>query len=70
MLRLFKKYSFKSKYINQVLVRMRLGGATNKNIKNIYLGNLEILKSWKNNSLKIPFLFLPKRIIKRLIQFL
>jgi glycosyltransferase len=70
MLRIFKKYSFKSKYINHIFVRMRLGGATNKNLKNIYLGNLEILKAWKENSLKIPFLFIPKRIIKRLLQYL
>jgi glycosyltransferase involved in cell wall biosynthesis len=70
MLRVFKKNSFKSKYINQVFVKMRLGGATNKNFRNIYLGNLEILKAWKNNSLKIPILFIPKRILKRLFQFI
>jgi glycosyltransferase len=49
---------------------MRLGGATNKNIKNIYLGNVEILNSWIINDLSIPILLLPKKIIKRLFQFL
>jgi glycosyltransferase len=70
MLRIFKKYSFNTKYINQVFVRMRLGGATNKNLKNIYKGNLEILNAWKNNSLRSPFLFMPKRILKRLLQYI
>lgn len=70
MIRIFKKYTFKSKYINKVFVRMRLGGATNKNFKNIYLGNIEIIKAWKKNDLNLPFLFIPKRILKRITQFL
>jgi len=70
MLRVFKKKSYKSKYINKTFVRMRLGGATNKNFKNIYRGNVEILKSWILNDLKIPVLLIPKRIFKRLVQFL
>ncbi len=70
MIRIFKKYTFKSKYISQVFVKMRLGGATNKNLKNIYLGNLEILEAWRNNGLILPFLFFPKRFLKRVTQFL
>ena len=70
MLRVFKNHSFKIKYINQILVRMRLGGATNKNLKNIYLGNKEILNAWKNNSLKTPILFMSKRLFKRLLQYI
>ena len=70
MLRIFKKNSYKSKYLNKTFVKMRLGGATNKNIKNIYLGNVEILKAWIINDLKIPLLLIPKRLYKRLIQFI
>ncbi len=70
MLRVFKMHSFKIKYINNFLVKMRLGGATNKNITNIYLGNIEILKAWKNNALTIPILLIPKRIFKRLSQYI
>lgn len=70
MLRIFKKNIYKSKYLNKTLVRMRLGGATNKSFKNIYRGNLEILKSWVINGFKLPYFLIPKRILKRLIQFL
>lgn len=70
MLRVFKKYEFKKKYINYTLVRMRLGGATNKNFKNIYLGNIEIIQSWKANQIKLPLMLIPKRIFKRISQFL
>lgn len=69
MLRVFKKHSFKTKYINRLMVRMRLGGATNKSISNIINGNREILKSWKANNLQAPFYLMPVRLFKRLIQF-
>jgi glycosyltransferase involved in cell wall biosynthesis len=70
MLRVFKSDLFKIKYFNRMMVKMRLGGATNKNWKNIYKGNIEVIKSWKKNHLSVPYFFLFKRIYKRLIQFL
>ncbi len=69
MLRIFKNFNFKIKYLPIVFVNMRLGGATNKNLKNIIKGNAEILSSWKDNGYSIPLLLIPKRIFKRLIQF-
>lgn len=69
LLRIFKKYQFKSMYINTLMVKMRLGGATNKNIKNIFNGNKEIIAAWKNNKLKPPLFLMPLRIVKRLTQF-
>lgn len=69
MLRIFKKFKFKSKYIDRLMVRMRLGGATNKSFSNILNGNKEILAAWKNNNLTPPVLLMPLRFIKRLAQF-
>lgn len=70
MLRVFKLNRYKSRYINRLFVKMRLGGATNASIKNIVHGNLEILRAWKINHIKAPFLLMPKRMVKRLIQFI
>lgn len=70
MLRLFKKHNFKSVHFTAFLVRMRLGGATNKNINNIIKGNQEILSSWSANDLDPPLTLMPKRIYRRLIQFI
>lgn len=70
MLRIFKKYNFNSKYINRVIVKMRLGGATNQSFSNIIRQNIEIINAWNHNELKLPFLLMPLRIIKRLIQFI
>lgn len=69
MLRVFKLNRYKSRYINRLFVKMRLGGATNASIKNIVRGNQEILRAWKINNFKAPFLLMPKRMVKRLIQF-
>lgn len=70
MLRMFKKYNFKSKYISRLIIKMRLGGATNQSFTNIVNQNKEILKAWKNNGLQAPFYLMPLRIFKRLIQFI
>lgn len=70
MLRMFKKYHFKSKYFNRLIIKMRLGGATNQSFINIFNQNKEILIAWKNNGLKAPFYLMPLRIFKRLVQFI
>lgn len=69
MLRAFKKFGSSSVYFPRLMVRMRLGGATNKSVRNIINGNREILDSWKENGLKPPFSLMPLRLFKRLIQF-
>lgn len=70
MLRIFKKHNFRSRYTNKVIVKMRLGGATNKSFSNIIMQNKEILKAWRHNELKAPLSLMPFRIVKRLIQFI
>jgi glycosyltransferase len=69
MLRMFKKHNFNSKYFNRLIIKMRLGGATNKSYLNIVNQNKEILKAWKKNGLKAPFYLMTLRIFKRLAQF-
>lgn len=56
MLRFLEKYKIHSIYLPQVLVNMRLGGATNKNISNIFKQNIEIFSALKMHDLK-PSLF-------------
>lgn len=70
MLRAFKKFGNKSLHIERLMVRMRLGGATNQSLRNILDGNKEILSSWMKNGLKAPWKLMPLRIFKRLMQFL
>lgn len=69
IIRLFMKHSFKYLYIPIVLVRMRLGGVTNKRYLNILKQNIEILKAWKVNDLDISFLFIFRRLFIKLKQY-
>lgn len=69
MMRFLEKYKIKSKYIPEVWVKMRIGGITNKSIKNIFIQNKEILKSFNKNKIRINLLkFFIYKIISRLIQ--
>jgi len=53
MLRFLEKYKVQSCYIPQVLVKMRIGGQSNKSVKNIIKANIECYRAWKVNGLKI-----------------
>ncbi|WP_035242063.1 glycosyltransferase family 2 protein [Desulfobacter vibrioformis] len=70
MVRFLGKYKIPSVYIPNVLVKMRLGGTTNKNIKNIIKQNLEIYRAGKKNNVHISPLSLTfKKGLNRIIQF-
>lgn len=69
MLRICKKYDFNKLYLPGLMIKMRLGGATNQSVGNIILGNKEIIKAWKKNNLQVPFQLIPFRLFKRCIQF-
>lgn len=69
LLRIFKSKQFKSLYIPRIFVKMRLGGATNKNLANIFSGNIEIINAWKKNGIKMPLYFFIFKLAKRIIQF-
>lgn len=51
MLRFIQKHKISCAYISECVVRMRVGGASNKNIKNILKANLECFQSWFKNKL-------------------
>jgi len=71
MTRFLSKYKIPSVYIPNVLVKMRLGGATNKSIINIIKQNLEICRAGKKNSVHISPLDLTfNKILNRVTQFI
>lgn len=70
MLRFLKKHRIKSYYIPSVLVKMRTGGKSNKNLWQIVKANMECFHAWKKNGLKIsPFIIL-KKPASKLIQYM
>jgi len=70
MLRFLEKYKITTYYLREAFVKMRLGGETNKSFKNIYLQNVECLKAFQLNGIKVNVLLYPFfRILPKLLQF-
>lgn len=68
LLRFLKKYNISCYYLPIVTVKMRLGGESTSNFKNIILGNKECIDSWRKNGIKINFYTIPLKIIRKIIQ--
>lgn len=69
MMRFIGRYKIRVEYIPHLMVKMRLGGATNKNISNIFKQNIEIWRAAKQNYINISPLFPVYKIANRIIQF-
>lgn len=68
MCRFLEKESIVTKYLPGYKVKMRLGGATTKNITNIIKGNIEIFKSLRANGLNPSLSFIIKKILLKMKQ--
>jgi glycosyltransferase involved in cell wall biosynthesis len=69
MLRILKVKGLSSKHLNFTMVKMRLGGATSKNISNIIKQNIEIFDAWKLNKVLMPYNFYFVKLLKRIRQY-
>jgi glycosyltransferase involved in cell wall biosynthesis len=71
MLRLFETHQIKTAYIPHVMVKMRLGGTTNRNFKNILLQNLEIRRALRNHNMSSSLVgFIAHKCRSRFLQFI
>jgi glycosyltransferase involved in cell wall biosynthesis len=70
MVRFFDRHQISSYYLPESLVKMRLGGKTNKSLKNIFLQNIECLDAFSINEIKFSrFLYPIYRFIPKIFQF-
>jgi len=70
MLRFLEKYNMSTYYLEDAFVKMRLGGATNQSLQNIYKQNVECIKAFKINGLKVNAILYPFfRIVPKFFQF-
>ena len=70
MVRFLAFHKINVRYIPIVAVKMRVGGVTNKSIRNIVKQNFEILRACKKNNIKVyPPLFFINKFFYRLKQF-
>ncbi len=70
MMRFLEIHKIKSRYIPEVWIKMRMGGTTNKNFKNIWAQNQEVLSSFNKNGLSVNRIsFFIHKIFSRFKQF-
>jgi glycosyltransferase involved in cell wall biosynthesis len=71
LFRLIEQNKIKTKYIPKVMVKMRLGGTTNKNLSNVITQNKEIIAILKKQYSDLSvFKFIFKKLSNRFFQFL
>ena len=71
MMRLIEVNKIKTFYKSEFWVKMRAGGTTNKNITNIFIQNIEVLKALKSHKLSHNVLtFFANKLISRSLQYL
>tara|TARA_A100001011_G_scaffold91683_1_gene96335 strand:- start:11505 stop:12263 length:759 start_codon:yes stop_codon:yes gene_type:complete len=70
MYRFLELKEIKSKYVNEILIKMRYGGKSNNSIIQIFIQNLQILKilNLKNPFKMLKFIYF--KIIERTLQFI
>ena len=69
MLRFVEKHHIKLHYLPEHLVKMRLGGATSKNLHNIIQQDKECMKAFKENGLHSSPFYLVYRMLPKIKQF-
>ena len=70
MLRFLHCYKLKSVYIPATIMKMRLGGATNKNAGNIMRQNIEIFRAARKNGVPLRWRFFIGKLYDRFLQYL
>jgi glycosyltransferase involved in cell wall biosynthesis len=70
LFRFIEQKSIRTKYIPKVLVKMRLGGTTNKNLSNVMAQNKEIIAILRKHYIDFSIIrFFFKKLINRFFQF-
>lgn len=68
-MRFLEVHRIRPVYLPTILVKMRVGGASNNSIVNIIKGNIEAYRACKKNRLPVTWLFIGKKLLSRVPQF-
>jgi glycosyltransferase involved in cell wall biosynthesis len=71
MMRFLEKHQIQSEYVPEILVKMRVGGVSNRGLKNIWLQNKNIIKAARKLDIPISVVtFFIHKLLNRLSQFI
>jgi glycosyltransferase involved in cell wall biosynthesis len=66
MFKLLKVNNLKSFYLDEYMIKMRIGGASNYGLIGVFKQNIEIKNIWESFNLKMPIFFFFKKVVKKL----
>ncbi len=69
-MRFFEVGKIRARYVPHVWVKMRMGGATNRSLRNVLVGNWESYRACQKNGLRVTPFFMIRKVLSRLPQFL
>jgi glycosyltransferase involved in cell wall biosynthesis len=69
MLRMIHKHKIKLSYLNEITVKMRVGGVSNSSLKNRVNANKEDREAWRMNDLKPGLFTLIRKPLSKVFQF-
>jgi hypothetical protein len=70
MLRFIERYKISTYYLKEPLVKMRLGGASNNSFKGLINQNIDCIRAFRVNNLKVnKFMYPIYRLLPKLLQF-
>jgi len=70
LLRFMYKHDIRVRYVTRVLVRFRLGGASNASLKHIWKANKEVYQAWKMNGLIVSPTIMVQKPLRKVGQYL
>lgn len=70
MLRFLVKHQISTTYIPELLVKMRMGGASNSTLRNLFIKTSEDYRAWTINALARKWYTIPMKNISKIPQFL
>ncbi len=69
MLRFICKYGARTVYIPRTLAKMRIGGISSS-LRGIYEGNVNCIRAFKKNGMRVPRFYTVRRILPKVLQYL
>jgi glycosyltransferase involved in cell wall biosynthesis len=69
MLRFLVKYRISTVYIPEVLIKMRMGGTSNRSLRNMFIKTSEDYRAWRINGLERKVYTIPFKNLSKIPQF-
>lgn len=69
MLRFLEKHRVSTHYLPEVLIHMRVGGISNRGLRNLWIKSREDVLAWKLNGLKSSIYTIPLKNLSKIPQF-